>query len=269
MQLLWLKHFLKYCCRDMICLGLDTAQPCFESIGSKNFFALSLPHSAAVTSDKMTKAPGTYSGLNLVAIQPTAIRDTLAEEVPAAVKAIQLDQPEADLLQTDQPQTDLLQTEPAQPEQTQSNPAEAEQAQSPQSEGILLPPSEGSMQDYYHLQQNLLGLTVVFGALIFPFVWGFYSLPIALDYTLGACAGIVYLKMLGRNVSTIGRQKKNSSAGRLAVFAGVMIVALRWEQVEVIPVFLGFLTYKAAIVAFVLWTALRPTPVGSQGSQVL
>ena len=213
------------------------------------------------SSDKMTKAPGTYSGLNLVAIQPTAIRDMLAEEVPAAVQATQ----------PGRPQADLLQTEPAQLEQTQPNPseaeqAEAEQAQSLQSEGTLLPPSEGSMQDYYHLQQNLLGLTVIFGALIFPFVWGFYSLPIALDYTLGACAGIVYLKMLGRNVSTIGRQKKNSSAGRLAVFAGVMIVALRWEQVEVIPVFLGFLTYKAAIIAFVLWTSMRPTSTKSQGS---
>ena len=214
----------------------------------------------------MTKAPGTYFGLNLVAVQPTAIRDTLAEEVSAAVQAIHPERPHADLHQTDLLQTDQPQTEPAQPEQAQPNPAEVEQAQPSQSKGILLPPSEGSMQDYYHLQQNLLGLTVVFGALIFPFVWGFYSLPIALDYTLGACAGVVYLKMLGKNVSTIGRQKKNSSAGRLAVFAGVMIVALRWEQVEVIPVFLGFLTYKAAIIAFVLWTSMRPTSVESQGS---
>lgn len=209
----------------------------------------------------MTKAPGTYFGLNLLAIQPMAIRDRLTKEVPAAVQTIQSERNQTELLQKNQQQA-----EPAQPEQTQSNPAEVEQAQSPQSEGILLPPSEGSMQDFYHLQQNLLGLTVVFGALIFPFVWGFYSLPIALDYTLGACAGVVYLKMLGKNVSTIGRQKKNSSAGRLAVFAGVMIVALRWEQVEVIPVFLGFLTYKAAIIAFVLWTSMRPTSVKSPES---
>ncbi len=209
------------------------------------------------SAEKMTKAPGTYSGLNLLAIQPTAVGNRLAEEVPAAVQAIQPEPP-----RTEQPRTNIR-TEPVQPEKTQSEPAEVEATQS---EVLLLPPSEGSMQDYYHLQQNLLGLTVVFGALIFPFVWGFYSLPIALDYILGACAGVVYLKMLGKNVSTMGRQQKNSSAGRLAVFAGVMIVALRWEQVEVIPVFLGFLTYKAAIIAFVLWTSVRPTSVESQGS---
>lgn len=136
-------------------------------------------------------------------------------------------------------------------ELTQDKPTQAESTPLP-------PPSEASMQDYYRLQQNLLGLTVAFGAVIFPFVWGFYSLQIALDYVLGACAGVIYLRMLGRNVSKIGRQKKNSSVGRLAVFAGIMIVALRWEQLDVLPVFLGFLTYKAAIIAFVLWTSVRP-----------
>lgn len=139
----------------------------------------------------------------------------------------------------------------------EGDPAQNEKIQSERTS--LPPPSESSMQDYYQLQQNLLGLTVAFGAVIFPFVWGFYSLQIALDYILGACAGVVYLRMLGRNVSNIGRNKKNSSAGRLAVFAGIMIVALRWDQLEVVPVFLGFLTYKAAIIAFVLWTSVRPS----------
>lgn len=123
----------------------------------------------------------------------------------------------------------------------------------------LLPPSESSMEDYNQLQAKLFGLTLAFTVFIFPFVWGFYSLQIALDYSLGACAGVVYLRMLSRNVSALGRnQKKNSSVGRLAVFAGVMIVALRWDQLDVVPVFLGFLTYKAAIIAFVLWTSFLP-----------
>lgn len=123
---------------------------------------------------------------------------------------------------------------------------------------LLNPPSETAMQEYYQLQQNLLALTAAFGAVIFPFVWGFYSLQIALDYMLGACVGVVYLRMLGRGVSKIGRKKRNPSTGRLAVVAGVLIVAMRWDQLDVMPVFLGFLTYKAAIVAFVLWTSVRP-----------
>ena len=158
--------------------------------------------------------------------------------------------------------SDQAQVKDSSPEREQENERENPSAVS---ESISLPPpSEVAMQDYDRLQQNLLILTLVFGAVIFPFVWGFYSLQIALDYILGACGGVVYLRMLGRNVSRIGRQNKNSSAGRLAVFAGLMVVALRWDQLEVIPVFLGFLTYKAAIIAFVLWTSVRPQSVNSQ-----
>lgn len=177
-----------------------------------------------------------YSGLNLGLLRSLDSGD-IAIEPPTTVRA--------GAVQKDLPQGNQSNNESAQGESTQGK-------------VILPPPSEASMQDYYQLQKNLLGLTVVFGAVIFPFVWGFYSLQIALGYLLGTCVGVVYLRMLGRNVSNIGRQKKNSSTGRLAIFAGIMIVALQWEQLDVIPVFLGFLTYKAAIIAFVLWTSVRP-----------
>ena len=184
-----------------------------------------------------------YSGLNLGALQSL---DSGEVTIDAAAIA-----------QSDLSQSDLSLSEQGSDLNAQND--TTTQRENAQSESTPLPPpSEESMQDYYRLQQNLLGLTVAFGAVIFPFIWGFYSLQIALDYVLGACAGVVYLRMLGRNVSNIGRQKKNSSAGRLAVFAGIMIVALRWDQLDVIPVFLGFLTYKAAIIAFVLWTSVRP-----------
>jgi ATP synthase protein I len=202
---------------------------------------------AAVTSaENSTKSPGKkteeYSGLRLGSIQSTIVEDAII--VGEAVDSSATAQVESD--------------------QDQSSQNGQSQSQSQSQEISLSPPSEASMQDYYQLQQNLLGLTVAFTAAIFPFVWGFYSLQIALDYILGACAGIVYLRMLGKNVSAIGRQKKNSSAGRLAVFAGVMIVAMRWQQLEVIPVFLGFLTYKAALIAFVLWTSVKPQAAAPQ-----
>jgi ATP synthase protein I len=202
---------------------------------------------AAVTSaENLTKSPGKepeeYSGLRLGSIQSAIVEDAIIVGGVADTSA----------------------TAQAESGQDQSVHQSAQSGE-PQSQEISLPPpSEASMQDYYQLQQNLLGLTVAFAAVIFPCVWGFYSLQIALDYILGACAGVVYLRMLGKNVSAIGRQKKNSSAGRLAVFAGVMIVAMRWQQLEVIPVFLGFLTYKAALIAFVLWTSVKPQAAAPQ-----
>lgn len=199
-----------------------------------------------------TNTPREYLGLNLRAIQTTAVGDVSIRDV--SVETATGDVTVSSSLQT----SASSQTSEA---LTESNQLQREPmpVQATPTESISLPPpSEASMQDYYKLQQDLLGLTVAFSAVIFAFVWFFYSWQIALDYGLGTCAGVVYLRMLGKNVSTIGRQKKNSSAGRLAVFAGMMIVALRWEQLAVIPVFLGFLTYKAAIIAFVLWTSVLP-----------
>lgn len=128
------------------------------------------------------------------------------------------------------------------------------------------PPSETSMQDYYQLQLNLLRLTVVFGAFIFPCVWWAYSLNTALNYLLGASTGVVYLRMLARSVGKIGREASKSNSGRLAILIGVLVVATQWEQLSVLPVFLGFLTYKAALIAFVLWTAILPPKQTSQAT---
>ncbi|MGB3765264.1 MAG: ATP synthase subunit I [Phormidesmis sp.] len=125
---------------------------------------------------------------------------------------------------------------------------------------ILPPPSETAMEDYYKLQQDLLQLTIAFSLVIFGFVWYFYSLNIALNYLLGACTGVVYLRMLARSVGQIGRSTPKSSSGRLAILIGVLVVATQWNQLAVLPVFLGFLTYKAALITFVLWTYALPRP---------
>lgn len=133
------------------------------------------------------------------------------------------------------------------------------------------PPSETSMQDYYQLQLDLLRLTVVFGAVIFPCVWFAYSPNTALNYLLGAITGIVYLRMLARSVGKIGREAPPNSgganSGRLAILIGVLVAATQWEQLSVLPVFLGFLTYKAALIAFVLWTSVMPAS-GSSKEQI-
>ncbi len=128
-----------------------------------------------------------------------------------------------------------------------------------QSKVAVLPPaSDTAMEEYYRLQQNLLICTLIFSAFIYVSVWIAYSLHIALNYLIGACAGVVYLRMLGKNVASIGRGQARAGSGRLAVFVGLILVATQWQQLEVVPVFLGFLTYKAALIAYTLWTATLP-----------
>ncbi|MBE7380752.1 MAG: ATP synthase subunit I [Leptolyngbya sp. SIO1E4] len=112
------------------------------------------------------------------------------------------------------------------------------------------------MDDYYRLQKHLLMTTVAFSLVIFVSVWLAYSLHIALNYLIGACTGVVYLRMLSRNVAQLGRGPSGAAGGRLALVVVLVLVASQWNQLEIMPVFLGFLTYKAALIGYTLWTAI-------------
>lgn len=113
-----------------------------------------------------------------------------------------------------------------------------------------------SLPEFDQLKQNLLVVTLVLTGVIFISVWIFYSLNIALNYLLGAIAGVVYLRMLAKDVERIGAGNQRFSPNRLALVAGLIIVGLKWEQLEFLPIFLGFLTYKITIIIYTLKTTL-------------
>jgi ATP synthase protein I len=117
---------------------------------------------------------------------------------------------------------------------------------------------DAAMQDYYQLQNQLLIVTLAITAIVFMSTWWAYSLNVALNYLIGAIVGVVYLRMLARDVENISGANQPLLSGRLALFVGLIIVATQWNQLQILPIFLGFLTYKAAIVVYVLRTTLLP-----------
>lgn len=110
------------------------------------------------------------------------------------------------------------------------------------------------MHEYYGLQKELFVTTLTITGVIFVSVWIFYSLNLALNYAIGACVGVVYLRMLAKDVEALGREKQSLSKTRMALFVGLIIVATQWNQLKIIPIFLGFLTYKASLIVYVLRT---------------
>lgn len=118
--------------------------------------------------------------------------------------------------------------------------------------------TDSSMQEYYQLKQTLLLVTLAMTGIVFVSVWIFYSLDIALNYLIGACTGMVYLRMLAKDVERLGQQKKSLGSARLALFIGLFIVATQWQRLQILPIFLGFLTFKAAIIVYVLQSTLLP-----------
>jgi len=114
------------------------------------------------------------------------------------------------------------------------------------------PVDSSSMQEFYQLYQELLIITLALTVVIFVSVWVFYSLNIALNYLLGACTGVLYLKMLAKDVERLGREKQQLSKTRLALLIALILLASRWNQLQILPIFLGFLTYKATLIIYVV-----------------
>ncbi|MGA9381286.1 MAG: ATP synthase subunit I [Phormidium sp.] len=115
-----------------------------------------------------------------------------------------------------------------------------------------------SMQEYYNLQKELFVVTLTTTAIIFVSVWISYNLNTALNYLLGACTGVLYLRMLAKNVEQLGQQNRRLSKSRFAIFIGLIILATQLSQLQVLPIFLGFLTYKVALL-YQMVRALMPS----------
>ncbi|MEH2071789.1 MAG: ATP synthase subunit I [Nostoc sp.] len=118
--------------------------------------------------------------------------------------------------------------------------------------------SDNSMGEFYQLYQKLLVITLVLTGIIFISVWIFYSLNIALNYLIGACTGVVYLKMLAKDVERLGGEKNRLSKTRFALFIGLIVLATQWHELKIVPIFLGFLTYKATLLVYMVQTAFIP-----------
>jgi ATP synthase protein I len=133
-------------------------------------------------------------------------------------------------------------------------PTESVGAETTPEESSVTRSSEDSMGEYRQLKQELYLITLAITTMAFVTVALVYELRVAFNYLLGAVAGVVYLRLLAKDVDRIGNESTKLSPNRLALFVGLMLVAAKWHELQILPVFLGFLTYKAALLVYLLRT---------------
>jgi ATP synthase protein I len=56
--------------------------------------------------------------------------------------------------------------------------------------------------------------------------------------------------MLAKGVESLGREKAKVGKNQLALFVGLIVVASQVDQLDILPIFLGFLTYKVALIVY-------------------
>lgn len=134
----------------------------------------------------------------------------------------------------------LIRTESVEPSRTA--PVERESAEESAS---------SSMQEYYSLKRTLYLSTFAITAIGSTAAWFAYSSDTALSYLIGSLCGTLYLRMLAKGVERLGFGAASTGGNaRLAIFVGLIVVAAQVERLQLVPVFLGFITYKLALLVY-------------------
>lgn len=105
------------------------------------------------------------------------------------------------------------------------------------------------MEDYDRLKYKLLVLTIASGFIIGLGVLVVYGWNIALSYAAGALVGTIYFRMLTKGVDRLGGESNRLGFSRLGLFILLIVIAAKSDQLHILPAFLGFMTYKVAVLA--------------------
>lgn len=107
------------------------------------------------------------------------------------------------------------------------------------------------MEEYDRLKFKLLVLTLASGVVIGLAVWFWYGWKIALSYAVGSLVGTIYFRMLTKSVDRLGGESNRLGLSRLGLFVLLIAIAAKSEYLEILPAFLGFMTYKVAVLVIV------------------
>ena len=104
------------------------------------------------------------------------------------------------------------------------------------------------LEDFYRLQRRLLLATVLVSLVTVPIVAFTMNLSVAGSVLVGACAGLLYVRLLARSVARLSVQSRGLGRFQLVVPILLVVGSAKLPQLDLLPAFLGFLLYKPALI---------------------
>ncbi|MGC6483262.1 MAG: hypothetical protein ACON4T_06840 [Synechococcus sp.] len=104
------------------------------------------------------------------------------------------------------------------------------------------------MEDYARLQRRLMLATLIVSLVVALVAALRFDLHVARSLLVGACAGLLYLRLLARSVARLGGGSRQVGRFQLVVPILLIVASSRLPQLDLLPAFLGFLLYKPALI---------------------
>ena len=111
----------------------------------------------------------------------------------------------------------------------------------------MVAPVVNPMDDYVRLQRRLMMATLAVSAAAVPLSWICFGGSAAASLLLGACSGLLYLRLLARSVARIGSDSRSIGRFQLLVPTLLVMAAIRIPAIELLPALAGFVLYKPAL----------------------
>ena len=102
--------------------------------------------------------------------------------------------------------------------------------------------------EYLLLQRQIYLATLSLSLLAVLLASLFLGMQFAISLLIGALSGILYLRLLARSISKLGKTSNSLSKFQLIVPVLLVLVAAKQPQIELLPALLGFLLYKPSLI---------------------
>ena len=102
--------------------------------------------------------------------------------------------------------------------------------------------------EYLLLQLRIFRINLVVTAFAAVVSILFVDLNAAISLLLGACSGIIYLRLLAKNIGSLGKSSSSVGKVQLIVPAALVLVVAKVPDLHLLPSLVGFLLYKPSLI---------------------